>query len=79
MSALSPPSSRIVETPSQTLISTVPFDGEGRTSQRMSLRNSMTPVRISSSTNDSYSSQVWNWNGSPAVGSCWNIIARLLA
>ena len=27
----------------------------------------------------SNSAQVSNWNGSPAVGSCWNIIARLLA
>ena len=39
----------------------------------------MTPVRRFAATNSSYSAQLSNWNGSPAVGSCWNIIARLLA
>ena len=39
----------------------------------------MTPVVIWSSTNDSYSAQVSKQNGSPAVGSCWNISARLEA
>ena len=48
-------------------------------SQRMSLMCSITPVWKASATYCSYSSQVWNWKGSPAVGSCWNIIARLLA
>ena len=79
MSAVRAASSSRFETPSQMRTSTVPSAGEGRTSQRMSLRYSMTPVRRWSSTNDSYSSQVSNWKGSPAVGSCWNIIARLLA
>ena len=53
--------------------------GAGRTSQRISLSSSMTPVVIWSSTKASNSAQFSNWNGSPAVGSCWNIIARLLA
>ncbi|SLB57171.1 Uncharacterised protein [Mycobacteroides abscessus subsp. abscessus] len=37
----------------------------------------ITPVFIWSSMNDSYSAQFSNWYGRPAVGSCWNINARL--
>ena len=50
--------------------------GAGRTSQRISSSSSITPVVIRSWTYDSNSAQVGNWNGSPAVGSCWNISAR---
>ena len=39
----------------------------------------MMPVVIWSPTNFSNSLHRWNWNGRPAVGNCWNIIARLLA
>ena len=39
----------------------------------------MIPVFFWSWTKPSNSAHFWNWNGSPAVGSCWNIIARLLA
>ena len=50
--------------------------GAGRRSQRISDSTSITPVVKWSSANASNSSQVWKWNGSPAVGSCWNISAR---
>ena len=49
------------------------------TSQRISESSSITPVVIWSCANDSNCPQVSNWNGSPAVGSCWNISARLEA
>jgi len=39
----------------------------------------MTPVVSWSEANRSNSAQVSNWKGSPAVGSCWNISARLEA
>ena len=39
----------------------------------------MMPVVRWSSTHFSKSAQVSNANGSPAVGSCWNISARLEA
>ncbi len=48
-------------------------------SQRTSDRPSMTPVTSMSSTYSSNSPHAPNWNGRPAVGSCWNICARLLA
>ena len=77
MSAARAASSRRSETPSQTRFSMVPSWQEGRMSQRMSERSSTTPVVSWSWANASYSAQVANWNGSPAVGSCWNIRARL--
>ena len=67
------------ETPSQTRFSRVPSFGAGRTSQRISLSSSITPVVSWSWAYDSNSDQCSNWNGSPAVGSCWNISARLEA
>ena len=57
----------------------MPRCGAGRTSQRISLSSSTTPVVSSSPTNASNSDHVVNWNGSPAVGSCWNISARFEA
>ena len=45
-------------------------------SQRISFMWSMMPVFFWSCTKPSHSAQVWKWNGRPAVGSCWNIIAR---
>ena len=49
-------------------------DGDG-----ISSTWSITPVVQRSPTYPSNSRHEPNWNGSPAVGSCWNIIARLLA
>ena len=68
-----------METPSQTRFSRVPRLGAGRRSQRISSSSSITPVVTRSSAYDSNSAQVANWNGSPAVGSCWNISARFEA
>ena len=68
-----------MDAPSQTRFSSVPRWAEGRTSHRISERSSITPVVSWSPANASNSAQVWNWNGSPAVGSCWNISARLEA
>ena len=56
-----------------------PGAAPGRTSQRTSVSSSITPVVTWSPTYDSNSAHVVNWNGSPAVGSCWNISARLEA
>ena len=66
-------------TPSQTRFSSVPWCGAGRMSHRISEISSITPVTVSSWTNASNSDQRSNWNGRPAVGSCWNISARLEA
>ncbi len=63
-------------TPSQMRVSSVPNCGAGRRSQRISSNASMTPVCSMSATYPSSSSHVANWNGSPAVGSCWNMSAR---
>ena len=41
------------------------------------MSSSITPVVSWSPTYASNSAHVANWNGSPAVGSCWNISARL--
>ena len=48
-------------------------------SQRTSESDSITPVVIWSPMQDSYSPHVSKVNGRPAVGSCWNIIARFEA
>ncbi len=48
-------------------------------SQRISFMWSMMPVFFWSWTKRSKCDQRWKWNGSPAVGSCWNSSARLLA
>jgi hypothetical protein len=54
----------------------VPSAGEGRMSQRISLNSLITPVASMSPTYASNCGQVSNWNGSPAVGNCWNIRAQ---
>ena len=43
------------------------------------MSSSITPVVTWSPTYASNSDQRVNWNGSPAVGSCWNISARFEA
>ena len=65
--------------PSVAKASSVPSPGTGRTSQRISDRSSITPVVSWSEAKRSNSAQVSNAKGSPAVGSCWNIKARLEA
>ena len=65
--------------PSQTRFSSVPRCGAGRRSQRTSDIESMIPVVVWSAMHFSNSAHVSKVNGSPAVGSCWNISARLEA
>ncbi len=65
--------------PSQTRCSRVPRCGAGRRSQRTSAIESMIPVVVWSAMQLSNSSHVSKANGRPAVGSCWNISARLEA
>ena len=79
MSAVRAASSSMSDMPSQTRFSIVPRCGAGRTSQRTSDIESMTPVVVWSAMHASNSAHLWNWNGSPAVGSCWNICDRLEA
>jgi hypothetical protein len=78
-SAVTAASSSMSDMPSQTRFSMVPRCGAGRMSQRTSDIESMTPVVIWSPMQASNSDHSRNWNGSPAVGSCWNIRARLEA
>ena len=65
--------------PSQTRFSRVPRWGAGRMSHRTSDIESMIPVVVWSPMQVSNSAQVSKVNGRPAVGSCWNISARLEA
>ena len=79
MSAVRAASSLMSDMPSHTRFSIVPRCGAGRMSQRTSDIESMTPVVAWSAMQCSNSSHVSNVNGSPAVGSCWNICERLEA